>query len=138
MLSVGLYGDRGSHDLVAIDIDSPTTRESREIFLLSMPGKMEQRYIHIYESNINTNKNSDTEDRKNLFESKEAVSNSDRFETFQFIIRKKRKKKKKKGKKRGESISQDCGKNPDIKIIKVQQTVHKASVKIGQISRGNA
>lgn len=99
---------------------------------------MEQRYIHIYESNINTNKNSDTEDRKNLFESKEAVSNSDRFETFQFIIRKKRKKKKKKGKKRGESISQDYGKNPDIKIIKVQQTVHNASVKIGQISRGNA
>lgn len=100
MLSVGLYGDRGSHDLVAIDIDSPTTRESREIFLLSMPGKMEQRYIHIYESNINTNKNSDTEDRKNLFESKEAVSNSDRFETFQFIIRKKRKKKKKRKEKR--------------------------------------
>lgn len=100
----------------AIAIDPPTTKEfSRsEIFLLSMerwPVKWNNDrryiYIHIREFNINTNKNSDTENRKNLFEfhRKEAVSNSDRFGTFQF----KRKRKKKGRKKRGnsESISQN-------------------------------
>lgn len=130
----------------AIAIDPPTTKESSrsEIFLLSMerwPVKWNNDrryiYIHIREFNINTNKNSDTENRKNLFEfhRKEAVSNSDRFGTFQFK-RKKFNSKKKKEERKEETRNQflkitkkgeQIGKKFDT-IIKVQQTVHNASV----------